>query len=120
MILADTSIWIDHFRKKDHHLSQLLEDGLVYIHHFIIGELACGNLKNRAEILALMQSLPIVRVAEHDEVIYFINHHKIFGKGLGYIDVHLLTSCFLDNKLLYTRDRPLIKAGKQFDIIYNP
>ncbi|MBU4445344.1 MAG: type II toxin-antitoxin system VapC family toxin [Candidatus Marinimicrobia bacterium] len=118
MILVDTSVWIDHFHKKDNYLKKLLEDGLVYIHHFIIGELACGNLKNRDEILILLQSLPKVRVAQHDEVMYFINYHKIFSKGLGYIDVHLLTSCFLYNKLLYTKDKHLKKVGKEFDIIY--
>jgi len=118
LILVDTSVWIDHFHKKDHPLIKLLEDGVVYIHNFIIGELACGNLKNRDEILILLQSLPKVRLAEHDEVIYFINHHKIFGGGLGYIDAHLLTSCFLDNKLFYTKDKHLKKIGKEFNILY--
>ena len=118
MILVDTSVWIDHFHKKDHSLIKLLEDGLFYTHYFIIGELACGNLKNRDEILILLQSLPKVRVAEHDEVMYFLNHHKIFGKGLGYIDAHLLASCFLDNKLIFTRDKHLEQIAKEFNIIY--
>ena len=89
MILVDTSVWVSHLRNGEIGLTALLNEGHVVCHSFIIGELACGNLKNRSEILSLFQALPMAVQAEHEEVMEFIERHRLMGKGLGYIDVHL-------------------------------
>jgi predicted nucleic acid-binding protein len=107
MILVDTSVWIEHFRSGSVELETLLNEGAVACHPFIIGELACGNLKNRAEILSLLKELPMASCAEDDEVLQFINDHKLMGKGLGYIDIHLLMSAMLTRVPLWTLDKRL-------------
>jgi predicted nucleic acid-binding protein len=117
MVLVDTSVWIDHFHKSNLSLSNLLEEGFVFVHPFIIGELACGNIKNRKEIFKLLHSLPQIKVAEYDEIIYFIENNKLYGKGLGYIDIHLLASCKIDNAKLYTRDKKLISVAKELHLM---
>lgn len=117
MILVDTSIWIDHLNKNDTHLVRLLEEDSVCVHPFIIGELACGNIKNRDEILKLLDALPQTSTASLDEILFFINRHKLYGKGLGYIDVHLIASCMMDNTKLLTRDKRLLRIAKDFAII---
>lgn len=117
MILVDTSIWIDHLNKSDTRLITLLEEESVYVHPFVIGELACGNIKNRDEILKLLNALPQISTATLDEILFFINQHKLFGKGLGYIDVHLIASCMMDNAKLYTRDKKLFQIAKNLNII---
>ena len=117
MVLVDTSVWIDHFHKTNLNLSNLLEEGFVFVHPFIIGELACGNIKNRKEIFRLLQSLPQIKVTEHDEIIYFIENNKLYGKGLGYIDIHLLASCKIDNAKLYSRDKKLITVAKELHVM---
>jgi predicted nucleic acid-binding protein len=115
-VLVDTSIWVDHFRKGETLLQDLLSSGQVAIHPFIIGELACGNFANRAEILKLLSELPLVTIASNEEVMHLIEKHKLSGKGLGWIDVHLLTSALLDNLPLWTRDQKLAAAAKKLDI----
>jgi predicted nucleic acid-binding protein len=107
MILVDTSVWIEHFRSGSIELGTLLNEGAVACHPFIIGELACGNLKNRVEILSLLKELPMASCAEDDEVLQFINDHKLMGKGLGYIDIHLLMSALLTRVPLWTLDKRL-------------
>ena len=107
MILIDTSVWVEHLRSGMSSLEALLADGDVICHPFIIGELACGNLRNRKEILALLRELPMALRAEDDEVIDFIEHHKLMGKGLGYIDIHLLMSARLTKIPLWTLDKRL-------------
>jgi len=116
MILADTSVWIDHLRKGNRRLADYLGEGSVLCHQFIIGELACGNLKNRTEILGMLESLPSVKVAEHYEALQLISKHKLHGKGIGWIDVHILASAFLTNCKIWTLDRPLLKVAKALDI----
>lgn len=111
MILVDTSVWVEHLRSGTIGLDALLTDGRVVIHPFIIGELACGNLKNRTEILSLLQDLPMASCADDDEVIEFINDHKLMGKGLGYIDIHLLMSALLTRIPLWTIDKRLHEAS---------
>ena len=111
MILVDTSVWVEHLRSGTIGLEALLTDGQVVIHPFIIGELACGNLKNRTEILSLLQDLPMASCADDDEVIKFINDHKLMGKGLGYIDIHLLMSALLTRIPLWTIDKRLHEAS---------
>jgi predicted nucleic acid-binding protein len=107
MILVDTSVWVEHLRTGTVGLEALLNDGHVVCHPFIIGELACGNLKNRAEILSLLQDLPMSSRADDDEVMQFIEYQKLMGKGLGYIDIHLLISALLTGIPLWTIDKRL-------------
>lgn len=107
MILVDTSVWVEHLRSGAIGLEELLNAGQVACHPFIIGELACGNLKNRADILSLLYDLPMVTRADDDEVFQFIEGHKLMGKGLGYIDIHLLMSAMLTGIPLWTIDKRL-------------
>jgi len=106
-MLVDASVWIDHFRRSDAALTELLERGEVECHPFIIGELASGNLRRRSEILGLMRELPAVAVVDHDEALAFLDSHRLIGSGLGWIDIHLLASARLTSTLLWTRDRRL-------------
>ncbi|MCI5211517.1 MAG: type II toxin-antitoxin system VapC family toxin [Candidatus Electrothrix sp. ATG2] len=120
MILADTSVWIDHLRKADDVLISLLNSTQIAIHPFIIGELACGNLKNRTELLALLKKLPAVQPAQQEEVLYFIEHNRLMGRGIGFIDAHLLASLALSShSLLWTRDKRLALAAEQLGMAFN-
>ena len=112
MILVDTSVWIDHFSFGNTQLIELLNAGDVLCHPYIIGELACGNLKNRKEILTLLESLPTALCVSHQEVLQFIEMKNLMGHGLGYIDVHLLASAILSNVPLWTMDKQLNKQVK--------
>jgi predicted nucleic acid-binding protein len=107
MILVDTSIWIDHLRDPNSRLIGLLEAELVSIHPWVVGELACGNLAHREQTLYLLRSLPQVAMASDDEVLGFIENHGIAGKGVGYLDMHLLASAALGSLKIWTRDRRL-------------
>ncbi len=115
MILVDTSVWIDHLRKGDPELASLLNEGMVLCHPFVIGELACGNLKNRHEILSLLEALPTATVASHEEVLHLVSDRKLHGKGLGWIDTHLLASALLFKSTLWTRDRTLAAAARALE-----
>ena len=90
MILVDTSVWVDHLRRGDPGLVDLLERSVVAMHPFVVGEIACGNLRDRESILELLQDLPSAEVADTGEVLQFIARHALHGKGIGYVDVHLL------------------------------
>jgi len=107
MILVDTSVWVDHLRHGNDRLRELLHDDLVWIHPFVIGELACGNLRNRDEILGLLAALPEVEPAGHDEVLHLIDAENLPGKGLGWVDIHLLASARLSGCRIWTRDKVL-------------
>lgn len=111
MILVDTSVWIAHLREGNSALARLLDDGDAACHSFIIGELACGNIKNRIEVLALLRALPAAVEAGHDEVLGFISRHSLMGRGLGYVDVHILASARLSGALLWTFDKRLAQAA---------
>ncbi len=113
MVLVDTSVWIAHFKKGNRRLAELLSNGEVACHPFIIGELACGKMKNRAEILSLMEALPDARMAENEEVLLFIEKHRLMGMGIGLVDVHLLASALLTGVPLWTYDRQLQAAAKK-------
>lgn len=119
LILADTSIWITHFRKGENHLIQLLELGFVACHPFIIGELACGSLKNRSEIIQLLEALPTIEVLDHSEVMAFIDSRKIMSKGIGYVDMHLLGASVLSGVPIWTFDKSLNKVATLLDTNYN-
>ncbi len=119
MILLDTSIWIDHLRQSDAHVVALLQADLVLAHPFVIGELACGNLKSRADILGLLKTLPQARVALEHEVLFFIDRHKLMGLGIGYIDAHLLAATALtEGAKLWTRDKRLDVIAQQLGLAY--
>ena len=116
MILVDTSVWISHLRDRNSRLIGLLNNGEVLCHMFIIGELACGNIKNRNEILSLLKSLPMAGAADHDEVLKFIEIRKLARKGLGYIDVHLLASAILSDSLIWSLDKKLSGIALELNI----
>jgi len=107
MMLVDTSVWVDHFRHGDAALAAALEAGQVWMHSFVLGELACGNLKARAEVLGLLQALPPMPLSTDKEVLFFIDEHQLMGRGIGYIDAHLLASTRLGSATLWTRDKRL-------------
>lgn len=111
MILVDTSVWIDHLRKGNPRLRALLYGNKVLTHPFIIGELACGSLRNRAEILGLLHALPVARVADHEEVLTFVESQRLYSRGLGWIDIHLLASALLSASTLWSLDKDLVKAA---------
>lgn len=116
MTLVDTSIWVNHLRQGSPSLETLLKKNQVLTHPWVIGELACGMLKNRAEILALLQALPKAELAEYDEALTFLESQKLFGLGLGWIDVNLLASAQLTGCELWTADIPLQKAANKLNI----
>lgn len=114
MILAATSVWIDHLREGVPALAAALEQAGVLMHPFVRGELACGNLKNRREVLRLLGELPAAPLATDAEALDFIERRALMGRGLGYIDVHLLASVALaGGARLWTRDKRLaaVAAG---------
>lgn len=119
MILADTSVWIQHFRHSDPHLQQLLIDRRVLIHVFVLGEIACGNLRARSKILADLRRLPSAIPAEQDEVLGLVQQHRLFGKGLTWIDLHLLASARLTGCRLWTLDASLRGLASEFKIGYS-
>ena len=113
MILVDTSIWVDHLRRGDARLTALLESASVLIHPFVLGEIACGSLADRETVLDLLQDLPAAVVADADEVLVFIERHQLHGKGIGYVDVHLLAAVALtEGAKLWTRDKRLRAAAQ--------
>jgi predicted nucleic acid-binding protein len=119
VILIDTSIWIEHLRSGNPELAGALEVGRVLTHPFIIGELACGNLKNRREVLDLLKRLPAVPTATHGEVMAFIEQRALMGRGIGYVDAHLLASVALATPArLWTRDKPLAAVAVELDLAH--
>lgn len=115
MVLADTSVWIDHFRHRDEELARLLEAGLLVMHPFIIGELACGSLAHRGEVLYMLAQLPAVTQATHNEALTLLDQRKIMGTGLGWIDVNLLASSLISGCQLWTRDTRLHTAARNLE-----
>ena len=118
MVLVDTSVWATHLRQGNTRLETLLNQGTVASHPFIINELACGTIKNRRQILSLLQSLPKVETVEYFEVLQFIEHNRLYGKGLGYVDVNLLASAVLTGVLFWTVDRKLQQASARLGVDY--
>ena len=104
MVLVDTSVWVDHFRRGVSLLEDMLTSGQVVTHPFVMGELACGNLNNRKEILALLSNLPLLQMASHAEALHLTETRTLHGSGVGWIDVHLLASASLSHVPIWTRD----------------
>jgi len=118
MVLVDTSIWVVHMRQGSRRLEKLLMDAEVICHPFIIGELACGNLKNRNEIISLLQSLPMAPTIELEEFLFFIDRNHLMGKGIGLVDVHLLASAQLAGVPLWTADKKLKSSADQLELTF--
>jgi predicted nucleic acid-binding protein len=118
MILVDTSIWVTHLRQGSRQLERLLLDGEVLCHPFIIGELACGFIENRSEILTLLRSLPMAPTINLYEFLHFVERNKLMGRGVGFVDVHLLASAELLETSLWTSDKILRSLATQLGIGY--
>jgi predicted nucleic acid-binding protein len=116
VILADTSVWVDHFRKGEPRLADLLAQGRIAGHPLVIGELACGALRRREEILGYLSALPCASVASHAEALHFAGERKLHAKGLGWIDVHLLASAVLTGCALWTKHKTLASAARMLGV----
>ena len=117
MIQVDTSVWIDHLRSPDAQLHRALDEGEVLMHPYVLGELACGNLRKRDEILDLLRQLPSAREATDDEALALIDRRELMGRGIGYIDVHLLAAAALTpSARLWTRDRRLARVASDLGV----
>ena len=113
MILADTSVWIEHLRRGEPRLIAALDTGEVLIHPLIIGELAMGNLRQRGSLLATLAALPQAIVAQHEEVVAFIEGESLFGRGVGFVDASLLAATRLTpGARLWTLDRRLRETAE--------
>jgi predicted nucleic acid-binding protein len=120
VILVDTSVWIRHLREGDVHLRGLLLAERVMTHPFVTGEIACGSLRSRREMTELFANLPQVVAAEHREVLVLLHRARLFGKGIGWVDVHLLCSALLSSSRLWTLDRRLGEAASRLRVAYRP
>ena len=116
MILVDTSVWIDHFHHSDEDLIELLHANQVCIHPYSLGELSCGNISNRKEVLSLLRTLRSVDLVLDEEVFVFIEDRKLYGKGLGFIDVHLLASAMIHHVPIWTRDKSLKRVAGELGV----
>jgi len=116
MILADTSVWIEHFRHNEPNLAKQLSEGLVLMHPFVCGELSCGNLKNRLAVLSDLQTLPAAKLASNVEVSRLIEDRRLWGRGLRWVDVHLLASALLTNCRFWTFDPRLSKVSGELGL----
>lgn len=116
MILVDTSVWADHLRSSDAELSELLVMGKVLAHPYVIEELACGHLPNRSEFLARIHALPQAPIAMHEEVLEVISNNRLYGTGLGAIDVHIIASAMLGQVKIWSRDKALIRESTRLNL----
>jgi hypothetical protein len=112
VILADTSVWIDHLRNGEPKLVTLLNEGSVLTHPLVIEELACGYLSHRTEILDLMGALPMAPIAAHQEVLEFITSERLYGTGLGAVDAHLMASARLARAKIWSKDKALDRTAR--------
>ncbi len=117
-ILVDTSVWIEFLSKKEPAMKNLLLENRVVIHPFVIGEIACGSIKNRTQILNLLQSLQQVQVSQHTEVLFLLKAHKLFSKGIGWVDLHLLSAALIAEIPLWTKDKKLQAISKAHQIAH--
>jgi predicted nucleic acid-binding protein len=119
MILVDTSVWVDHLARGVPAMTALLEEEQVLIHPFVIGELACGNIRNRTEVFHLLADLPAPPVASDPEALAMIERHQLMGRGLGYVDVHLLASVALSGSRIWSRDKQLAAAAAELKVRFD-
>jgi predicted nucleic acid-binding protein len=117
MILVDTSVWIEHLRARNDRLRDLLFDQQVLCHPFVIGELACGMLQKRGEILTMLKALPEADLLDHEEVMSFLDARRLYGRGIGWVDAHLLASALLTGCALWTLDKPLRRVAADLSVL---
>ncbi|MGH7443526.1 MAG: type II toxin-antitoxin system VapC family toxin [Longimicrobiales bacterium] len=121
MILADTSVWTEHLRRGESRLAELLEEGDVCVHPMVLGELACGLMPNRGEVLELLRRLPRAQVATDDEALHLIDERRLMGRGIGWVDVHLIAATLLmSDARLWTKDARLAQAAARLFLNYEP
>jgi predicted nucleic acid-binding protein len=119
VILVDTSVWVEHLRSGNATLAGELDAGRVLVHPFVIGELACGTLRNRREVLDLLDRLPSAPTATQTEALDFLERRALMGRGIGFVDVHLLASAALAAPArLWTRDRRLAAVATDLDLAW--
>lgn len=118
MILADTNVWIDHFKNDNKKLREILDTKIVCIHEFILAELACGKLQKRKLILNLLSDLPSTSPLSLEDLLGFIDQNNLFGRGLGLVDIQLLASCQRYDQLLWTYDKKLLREAKRLKIAF--
>jgi predicted nucleic acid-binding protein len=119
VILVDSSVWVGHFRSSDSHLVALLKENLVLTHPMVIGELACGNLPRRREVLGLLSELPSAKAASDEEVLELIERHRLMGRGIGYVDTHLLAASLLTaESRIWTFDARLAAVAAKLAVAY--
>jgi len=118
MILVDSSVWINHFRHPEPRLDALLVHELVFLHPFVLGELACGNLHKRAETIGFLEDLPSASIASEPEVRHLLESRRFWGTGLGWIDLHLLASALIEESKLWTADRAMAAVASQLGIAF--
>ncbi|MGH8191280.1 MAG: type II toxin-antitoxin system VapC family toxin [Rhodanobacteraceae bacterium] len=119
MILADTSVWIDHLHGANHTLQDLLQANEVACHPCVIGELACGSLAKRREVLAVLAQLPQVPQASHAETLWLLDHHHCYGRGIGWVDTHLLASTALALETqIWSRDKRLMAVATELGLAW--
>jgi predicted nucleic acid-binding protein len=119
VVLVDTSLWVSHLRKGVLALQTLLLEAEVACHPYIVGELACGNIKNRDEFLTLLQALPMLPVVTQEEFMHFVDSNKLMGTGIGFVDVHLLASSRLMQIPLWTEHKKLKAAATKLKLHYS-
>jgi predicted nucleic acid-binding protein len=115
--LVDTSVWVNHFRRPQSSLIKLLGDSSAGMHPFVLGELACGNLKDRASTLGDLAKMPEAPLATAGEVLHLLESHRLWGEGLGWVDVHILASALLGGWDLLTADRAMERAARRLGIM---
>jgi predicted nucleic acid-binding protein len=120
LILVDTSVWLTHFRLGDAKLTHMLVNGAAGLHPFVVGEIAAGNLRKRAETLANLALLPVIPIAKESEVHHLLESQRLWATGLGWVDLHLLTSAKLFGWKIYTHDQAMNAAAVRFAIDHSP
>jgi predicted nucleic acid-binding protein len=118
VILADASVWIQHLRLGDHRFAEALSAELICVHPFVIGEIACGNLRNSSEILDLLGYLSALPSATDAEVLAFVDNRSLMGRGIGLVDVHLLASAALAGVSIWTHDKRLAAVASELHLGY--
>jgi predicted nucleic acid-binding protein len=119
VILVDSSVWIDHFRRASAELAALLASRVVMVHPFIVGELACGHLPRREAVFTALGSLPTAPVVPHDEVLAFVERHRLMARGIGWVDMHLLASATVAGRVsLWSRDKRLMTVAAERGVVY--
>jgi hypothetical protein len=116
IVLADTSVWLDHWRRGNQRLATLLKQARIVVHPFVLGEIALGTVTPRAEVLQRLSKLDAARVAQHGEVMALIDRAPLWGRGIGWVDAHLLASALLDQLRLWTLDRRLALVARDLKV----